>query len=158
MELPYRTNTAARYCSKQNAAALPPKDLLPDLPFDILCRITEHLPLQSFHALSLTCIRVHSALCGPFARAARRASKKELLQCLAVAVRDQPDDFVCQECCGIHGVDVRDTPHTGRATTARVCPKLEYLPLHSGPVHDSYQLHHHHVQLALKYSRLTSRT
>ena len=136
----------------------PPQDLLPNLPLDTFLEVANHLSLLSLFHLTQTCSRLRGALLDRLRLEARRASKQELLECLAVAAKACPDAWACQECTAIHDADYRDTPHR----RALACPRLRYIPLHSGPRgdddDDDYQLHHHHVQLALKYSQLENLT
>lgn len=127
-----------------------PRDLLLSLHLDIFEELVDHLPLQSLLFLSQTCSSLRNVLRRHLWLRALRVSDRELLECLTVAAQACPDAWACQQCIAIHDVDYRDTPHR----RALACRRLHYTPLLSGPQEGSYELHHHHVQLALKYSRL----
>ncbi|KAJ3473935.1 hypothetical protein NLG97_g10064 [Lecanicillium saksenae] len=134
-----------------------PSNLLNNVPFDIVQAIVDHLSLPSLYFLTRTCSTLHSV---PFGRLrletkrTRQASKRKLLESLTDIARALDDAWVCQECAAIHNAQYTDTPHQ----RALACPRLHYIPLHRGPRRDSYRLHHHHVQLAVKYSRLENLT
>ncbi|OAR05667.1 hypothetical protein LLEC1_05783 [Akanthomyces lecanii] len=119
----------------------PPRDVLLNLPLEFFQEIADHLPLQSLLPLTQTCSSLRNTLLGRLRLEARRVSKQELLEFLTEVAKPFPDAWVCQECPAIHEADYRDTPHR----RALACPRLRYIPLHSGPRDDYYELHHHHL-------------
>ncbi|EGX95176.1 hypothetical protein CCM_03448 [Cordyceps militaris CM01] len=138
----------------RNHKKLKPNHFINNIPVDVLEVMADHLPLESLLALTQTCKGLHAALHHRLQSTAQKTSREELLECLFKVVRRRPDAWVCQECVKLHRANNNDTPHHA----APSCPHTRYIPLHCGPRSDTYELHHHHVQLSIRLNRLRQPT
>ncbi|KAK5988310.1 hypothetical protein PT974_12459 [Cladobotryum mycophilum] len=79
------------------------------------------------------------------------ATHEQRLKHLTLLVRDYPDRWACHKCMAIHQVNKTDTPTHPQSVN---CPfGWQGLQDSSYRCH-SFALHHRHLQLALKYTRL----
>lgn len=125
-----------------------------DLPIDILCSICDELPLSAKILLSHTCKAMGYML-----------RSKCSAQLIAIAWEDRfntltelgnllPDIYHCTKCNVLHPVEPDDIPNlTNWHRRRHSCRTPGQMFDHLHPQH-SYAVSFHHVQLALKYSRM----
>lgn len=121
------------------------------LPVELLVPISEHLPLASQVFLSQTC---HS-LRHVFAhfRALVHLPNEDRLEYLVDRVRNIPGRWLCEVCLQLHHIHPYDTPENPRNLT---CP-LGWQRLRKGGYGlMSICLDYRHVQLTLKYARISA--
>ncbi|KAF2488676.1 hypothetical protein BU16DRAFT_568193 [Lophium mytilinum] len=165
----------------ENAAQgqLPAFPLL-KLPLDLLLCVTDKLPLADNIALAQTSQVLRNTFQPDCEKAARKfkrhavpAHNAERLELLAGLANSRADVFSCSFCNMLHSVDTRDTPRPPYLTRHYPCQILSHencldskkwkdthhrFGIYNFDRHASagegYCLAHHHVQLALKFSRL----
>lgn len=120
-------------------------------PVDILHLILEYLPEPSRIILGQTCRVMRSMTRNVVV--AKQLSDHDHLEYLACIVRNLPDKWLCSGCREMHQACRGDLP---QSSWARSCP-IEWLAdllNHEYCGHRLYAIHHRHVQLALKLTRL----
>lgn len=119
--------------------------------YDILYLINQKLDWHDRFFLSQTCQALRDFATCDWDDKYRSLSPKEQVKFLAGLAVGMPDHWVCGYCCALHRVDTSDTPD-GSALRSLGMPCLtDPVPLME---FREYQIHHRHVQLALKYNRL----
>ncbi|KAM4056234.1 endonuclease-reverse transcriptase domain-containing protein [Hirsutella rhossiliensis] len=98
------------------------------MPVEIILLISDELPKHGQVVLSQTCLDLRAILDHHLHLSGARLSPEQQLEYLACLARDEPNWWVCERCISLHYVTCLDMV---RLT-----------------------LNHHHVQLALKYSRM----
>ena len=131
---------------KQNSSLL-------DLPQDLVFDIFDELQLPEKILLSQTCRDLWHTLRGQCSSAIRQATAVERLECLAVLGDILPDHRLCFTCRALHLLDPNDLPTKINNNFHKPCPAPEeMLSPHNLVSH--YLIAFHHVQLAIKYTRL----
>lgn len=152
VEIPSRCRAwAGRHLKKTRKQQHPPCALL-ELPLDAVLLIAEQLPRQSQLVLAQTCRPLQVAVRRFLHRPGARLSRDEHLDYLACLARDLPNKWVCEECVGLHDVVLDDVPLSDWRKPKKKCEwLLPHVLFWSEP--RAYEVHHRHVQLALKYTR-----
>jgi hypothetical protein len=110
--------------------------------------IASHLAILDRYLLSQTCQTMRRIVSCEWEQELCHESTAEKLHFLTRVAYSKPDRWVCAKCCKLHAVDIRDSPSALRA------PHCLGLRSRSDRYYNSYHLEHHHIQLALKLSRL----
>ena len=126
-----------------------------DLPLDVLCSICDELPLPAKILLSQSCKAMWHMLHSTCSSRLRTLAQKDRFDTLRELGNLLPDNYYCTRCNVLHLVEPDDVPNvTNWYKRRHVC----YTP---GRMFEDLCLQHyyifafHHVQLALKYSRMT---
>lgn len=129
------------------------------LPVEIVMVILGELPKASQLVLSQTCrsLRVTHQLYSLAHPERSLPTKNEKLEYLACLARALPGKWVCSVCVKLHRVSEADVPkHPWKATS---CTRLDWFGLYKQYDHYGFRFYtvgHRHVQLALKYTRMSS--
>lgn len=123
-----------------------PHPILVDLPDELILMITDHLALEDKFLLSHTCRAMYRQLSCQWTQRFNRLSPSEKADFLLAIAYHRADRWFCANCCALHATNMRDGPLT---RNARACVKQS----RRGPL-GLYFLEHHHVQLAVKLTRL----
>ena len=125
-----------------------------DLPIDILCAICDELPLSAKILLSHTCKAMWYTLRSQCAVLSKAIAGDDRSSTLIELGKLLPDNYHCTKCNLLPTVLSYDTPDL----TSRFCRRHSCrtdAPTHDQLyLHPSYTISFHHVQLALKYSRM----
>ncbi|KAI0104656.1 hypothetical protein GGR51DRAFT_560918 [Nemania sp. FL0031] len=128
------------------------------LPVDLIVDIAKFLAPADKVLLSQTCSSMRDCLAKHSNANAAHLSRADYFAYLAGIARGLPEKWVCDCCMALHTIDKYDKP-TAKWRSSR-CPVYSTRPLwrHSR-LHDTHhiRIQHHHVQLALKYTRLQQR-
>jgi hypothetical protein len=120
-----------------------------DLPTELLLCMDKNLPLSGRYMLRQTCRALRSLLSTSCMREVALQSPSQRLMFLSSVAATRPDYILCGRCHAIHTVNINDVP-TSPWDNCYHCearhPAYEYGL--------GYRLRFHHVQLAIKYSRL----
>ncbi len=135
--------------------AIKQKSAFLDLPIDIIFSVCDELPVSANISLSQTCEAMRYVLRSKCSSQLQATGPEDRFNTLAELGNLLPDNYHCIECNTLHPVDPDDIPdwtnwyryrhHSYRA------PGLFYDHVHP---QDYYAVAFHHVQLALKYSRM----
>ncbi|KAL7786631.1 hypothetical protein V8C37DRAFT_412430 [Trichoderma ceciliae] len=117
-----------------------------ELPDEIILIIANHLALYDKFILFHTCRTMLRLMSCPWEREFLRQSSTEKIDCLLGIAHHKPDRWVCASCCKLHVVNLLDHPLVAKTPPCVGRSRL-------GPL-SKYNLEHHHIQLALKLSRL----
>ncbi|KAJ3483038.1 hypothetical protein NLG97_g7405 [Lecanicillium saksenae] len=135
----------------RSAGQIPSPNLILELPVEILHVIANQLSVRDLLLLSRVCKSFHAVFHPRLLLDKRHASKEEYLELLYLLASEQPHRWACQSCLILHRVNYQDHPiHSSASTTSCKYVVTKNANLRSG----QYALHHHHVQLGLKLSRL----
>ncbi|KAJ3497728.1 hypothetical protein NLG97_g1680 [Lecanicillium saksenae] len=124
------------------------------LPCEILILIFEKLPLLNQYALLKVCSAIRTKLRGHFYKGTlSRATAGERLEYLVQRAYHLPEYWVCEKCLDLHWDHPDDVP---------IAPK-GCLRRHGHFRSPLFQIHgqslsHRHVQLALKYTRMSAQS
>lgn len=132
---------------KQNSSLL-------DLPLDLLYDILDQLQLPEKLLLSQTCRDLWCTLRSQCSSAIQQATAVERLECLAVLGDMLPDHRFCTSCRALHHLDTKDLPTMRNDIFHRPCPAPEAM-WSRHRLMPYYSIAFRHVQLAIKYTRLT---
>ncbi|KAJ8126623.1 hypothetical protein O1611_g7016 [Lasiodiplodia mahajangana] len=127
--------------------------LLDQMPVELIDCIADFLAPADKVLLALTC-RAMRACLGQHSDAAR-LSRAEYFTYLAGMARALPEQWVCDYCMTLHPINKYDKPTTLRRPCS--CPRYDTRALwRRSRVQNGRHIgiEHHHVQLALKYTRL----
>lgn len=136
----------------------PPPDTsrLSRLPLEIFLLIADQLPLESKFLLSRTCRRARFNLHRDWSPELRQMLPDERLRLLLGIAYDMPNHLACVSSQRLRKISTFDTPtHLGYACISCSAPE-EYRYERNLHGHRHYGLNYNHVQLALKYTRLTN--
>lgn len=125
---------------------------LVQLPLELLLSIMKHLSPMEQIMLSHTCLGLYNDLADIVPDPATQLSPQDRCEYLAYVASTMPDHWVCERCQHLHRRDDADTPRLPRLP--QTCPATGAVNrfLHLGRL-ESYQIHHRHVQMAVKLSR-----
>ncbi|RYP66803.1 hypothetical protein DL771_007601 [Monosporascus sp. 5C6A] len=141
-----------------------PDNAFLQLPLELICLVAEYLTPVDLALFSQTCRSLRATLQGH--SNAAHLSRTEYFAYLAGRARGLPEKWVCGRCMALHPIVKRDTPASIYCMSS--CP-LGWVTrsldsnLYRGVRTDArlryrqIRIDHHHVQLALKYTRLQSR-
>ncbi|KAI0103199.1 hypothetical protein GGR51DRAFT_561883 [Nemania sp. FL0031] len=130
-----------------------------ELPVNLVRTLAEFLNPVDLALFSQTCSAIYNTL--EMYGILPRLSRIDYTSYLAIRARGIPDQWACEICNKLHPVCRRDTPTSLLHRSS--CPRRKsmdtFYPQRNFYLwrnHHSrkFQLQHHHVQLALKYSRL----
>ena len=125
-----------------------------DLPFDVLCRMCDELPLCAKILLSHTCKAMWYLLCSKCSSQLKAMVWDDRFHTLTELGNLLPDDYHCIKCNILHPVEPDDVPNlTNWYRRRHQCRTPSQMFDHLRPQY-SYAVSFHHVQLALKYSRM----
>lgn len=122
------------------------------MPGEIINEIVDLLQLPARILLSQACRGLWYLLHSECSVALQEATSAERLDYLAALAYYLPNYQLCGYCNALHIVDPRDFPAAGPNKYSTSCPALN--PWSHGLIDSSYHLMFHHVQLAVKYTRL----
>ncbi|KAI1126098.1 hypothetical protein F5Y10DRAFT_294035 [Nemania abortiva] len=126
------------------------------VPAELLSYIATFLAPADAVLLSQTCRSMRARL-GKHSNTARLSCADQFAYLAGIA-RDLPEKWVCDYCLALHPINKRDKPTAERRPCS--CPLYSFQKswlrtrLHN---HYHIAIEHHHVQLALKYTRLQQR-
>ena len=124
-----------------------------DLPLDLVYNIIDELKLPEKILLSQTCRLLRYTLHRKCASTMCRATAHKRLEYLAVLGHTLPDHRLCTSCRALHLLNYEDIPAMKSGKINNSCP----VPRVLGSRHHMlpcYSISFHHVQLAIKYTRL----
>ena len=125
-----------------------------DIPIDILISISEELSLSTKIVLSQTCKAMWYTLRKLYSLQFNTLVRKDRFKSLTELANLLPDNYHCLKCNSLHPVDLYDTPYWRNVEWPHdSCRALSQFVAQFEP-QASYALLFHHVQLALKYSRM----
>lgn len=125
-----------------------------DLPIDILWCICDQLPLSAKILLSHTCKAMWYMLRSKCSFQLKAMVWEDRFNTLTELGNMLPDKYHCTKCNILHPVEHDDTPNlTDWYRRRHSCRTPSSMFDHVHPQH-SYAVSFHHVQLALKYSRM----
>ena len=124
------------------------------LPIDIICMICDQLPLSAKILLSQTCKAMWYMLPSQCSVRSKALVPEDRFNTLAELGNFLPDNYHCITCKRLHPVRPDDIPDlTNWYRRRHVCFTRNLESDHLRP-QKSYAVFFHHVQLALKYSRM----
>ena len=138
----------------------PDTSYLSQIPFEIFLQIAAHLPIESQFILSRTCRRARFSLHRDWTSELKQLSPADRVRCLLLIAYDLPDHLACAVCFKLHRVDKRCTPSRyqhGRRSCREPWDRHYLTSCYNKLNHSAYILVHNHVQLALKYTRLSDK-
>lgn len=126
-----------------------------DLPIDILCIICDQLPLSAKILLSHTCKAMWYMLCSECSFQLKALVREDRFNTLTELGNLLPDNYHCIKCNILHPVEPDDIPDMTNWYRRRrhSCRTPSQMFDHVHPQR-FYAVLFHHVQLALKYSRM----
>lgn len=125
-----------------------------ELPTDILCCICDQLPLSTRILLSHTCKAMWYMLRSKCSSQLKALVPKDRFNTLTELGNLLPDHYHCTKCNILHPVEPDDIPNlTNWDLRRHTCRTPIQMFDHVRP-QDYYAISLHHVQLALKYSRM----
>ena len=127
-----------------------------DLPIDILCSICDELPLSAKILLSHTCKAMWYMLRGKCSFQLKAIGREDRFNTLTELGNLLPDNYHCKitKCNVLHTVEPNDIPNLSNWYRRRHSCRIQNQSFdHVHPQH-FYAILFHHVQLALKYSRM----
>lgn len=125
-----------------------------DLPIDILCCICDQLPLSAKILLSHTSKAMWYMLRSKCSFQLKAMAPEDRFNTLTELGNLLPDNYHCTKCNILHPVEPNDIPNlTNWYRRGHSCRTPSQMNDHVHP-QDSYAVLFHHVQLALKYSRM----
>ncbi|CAD6565711.1 MAG: hypothetical protein ASARMPREDX12_006733 [Alectoria sarmentosa] len=125
-----------------------------DLPIDILFIIRDQLPLSAKILLSHTCKPMWYMLCSECSSQLKAMVREDRFNTLTELGNLLPDNYHCIKCNILHPVEPDDIPDlTNWYRRRHSCRTPSQMFDHVHP-ESSYAVSFHHVQLALKYSRM----
>ncbi|RYO98547.1 hypothetical protein DL764_007054 [Monosporascus ibericus] len=130
-------------------------------PPELICLVGEFLTPAQLALFSQTCRSLRATL-GRRSNAAH-LSRTEYFEYLAVRARGLPEQWVCERCMALHPIVKLDAPATRHDFSS--CPLALFTTSRDGHLYrrsrgdsrlgySQFRIDHHHVQLALKYTRL----
>ena len=149
-----------RYVPRRDNLPSPDTSRISEIPTEIFLVIANTLPLESQFFLSRTCRRARYILSPYWLVELRKLPPDPQMRCLRRIACHMPYHVACEMCFKLHKVDIDCTPAHYQRGVSLVCCAPTYLHyLHTrGGLYGEYTLMYHHVQLALKYTRLGIRT
>ena len=136
--------------------AVEQKSAFLDLPIDILFSICDHLPLSAKILLSHTCKAMWYALRSKCSSQLKAMAREDRFNTLTELGNLLPDYSHCIKCNILHPVEPDDIPNLTnwyRRSRRHSCCTPSHTYDHVRPQY-LYAVSFHHVQLALKYSRM----
>lgn len=130
-----------------------------NLPLEVVLSIMELLPARSRTLASNVCSALRFTVLEhyPNNTTAAHLSDGEKVEFLYELARSWPDRWVCEPCHRFHTFDSQlDKPVRLMVGTPDRCPRDDDLPCQYSE-HAAFWPRHHHVQLALKSNRLSSK-
>ena len=146
-KLPWPLNLFETPAVEQTSAFL-------NLPIDILCSICDELPLSTKILLSHACKAMWYMLRSKCSFQLKAIGRKDRFNVLAELGNLLPDNYHCIKCNVLHPVEPDDIPNLTNWYCRRHSCRTPGQMFDSVYPQASYSVSFHHVQLALKYSRM----
>lgn len=124
------------------------------LHYDVLYLINKNLDWHDRFFLSQTCRALREFAWCDWNDRYQSLNRKEQIQFLAGLAIGMPGHWFCAACLALHPVNTSDTPDGAHRVIGNVCSGRDPTPVMEL---FEYQIHHRHIQLALKYNRMGSR-
>lgn len=134
--------------------AVKQKSSLLNLPLALVYDIFDELQWPEKVLLSQTCRDLWYTLRSQCSSAIRQATVAERVECLAVLGDILPDHRLCISCRALHLLDPKDLPVMSNDRFHKPCPASEDI-WSRHRLMPFYSIAFRHVQLAIKYTRLT---
>ncbi|KAK0510124.1 hypothetical protein JMJ35_007518 [Cladonia borealis] len=125
-----------------------------DLPIDILCSICDELPLSAKIILSHTCKAMWYMLRSKCSFQLKAIGREDRSNTLTELGNLLPDNYHCINCNMLHPVEPDNIPNLTNWYRRRHLCRAQYQTYNYVHPQHSYAVLFHHVQLALKYSRM----
>ncbi|KAL7907397.1 hypothetical protein GGI35DRAFT_88081 [Trichoderma velutinum] len=119
---------------------------------DVLLLVTDYLALHDIFLLSHTCKVFRRIAYHDWESEIPRLSSSDRFGFWAGLAYTLPNYWACQQCCKLHLINTSDVPATLSTSRQQLAPCQ--VDLSRGIGTEMYSIHYHHIQFALKLSRL----